>query len=156
MRTELSDTIGDYLGSEHFQFLDGELKEHAEAVLVHLLAAAARASAAFPDHADPDLFVQALTGAVPQLQLPPTVRHKAPLLLSGFCAYLAASGRHPAAAEWVDWMPGIEAGYAARLRDDGTIRGSTVRGKLARVGRNDPCPCGSGRKFKKCCIQLLG
>jgi hypothetical protein len=22
---------------------------------------------------------------------------------------------------------------------------------LPRVGRNDPCPCGSGRKFKKCC-----
>lgn len=21
-----------------------------------------------------------------------------------------------------------------------------------RVGRNDPCPCGSGRKFKKCCL----
>jgi hypothetical protein len=21
----------------------------------------------------------------------------------------------------------------------------------ARIGRNDPCPCGSGRKFKKCC-----
>ena len=21
----------------------------------------------------------------------------------------------------------------------------------AKVGRNDPCPCGSGRKFKKCC-----
>jgi uncharacterized protein len=22
-----------------------------------------------------------------------------------------------------------------------------------RVGRNDPCPCGSGRKFKKCCLH---
>ena len=22
---------------------------------------------------------------------------------------------------------------------------------MARTGRNDPCPCGSGRKFKKCC-----
>jgi hypothetical protein len=22
-----------------------------------------------------------------------------------------------------------------------------------RVGRNDPCPCGSGKKFKKCCLQ---
>ena len=22
-----------------------------------------------------------------------------------------------------------------------------------RVGRNDPCPCGSGLKFKKCCLQ---
>ena len=21
------------------------------------------------------------------------------------------------------------------------------------IGRNDPCPCGSGRKFKKCCLQ---
>ncbi|MFC4024726.1 SEC-C metal-binding domain-containing protein [Oceanobacillus longus] len=20
-----------------------------------------------------------------------------------------------------------------------------------RIGRNDPCPCGSGKKFKKCC-----
>jgi len=23
----------------------------------------------------------------------------------------------------------------------------------AKVGRNDPCPCGSGRKYKKCCGQ---
>ncbi len=21
-----------------------------------------------------------------------------------------------------------------------------------KVGRNDPCPCGSGRKYKKCCL----
>jgi SWIM/SEC-C metal-binding protein len=22
-----------------------------------------------------------------------------------------------------------------------------------RIGRNDPCPCGSGKKFKKCCVD---
>lgn len=22
-----------------------------------------------------------------------------------------------------------------------------------KVGRNDPCPCGSGKKFKKCCLN---
>lgn len=22
-----------------------------------------------------------------------------------------------------------------------------------RVGRNDPCPCGSGKKYKKCCMN---
>lgn len=22
---------------------------------------------------------------------------------------------------------------------------------MTRVGRNDPCPCGSGKKYKKCC-----
>ena len=21
----------------------------------------------------------------------------------------------------------------------------------AKIGRNDPCPCGSGKKYKKCC-----
>jgi hypothetical protein len=25
-----------------------------------------------------------------------------------------------------------------------------------KVGRNDPCPCGSGKKFKKCCIKKHG
>ena len=24
---------------------------------------------------------------------------------------------------------------------------------LKTIGRNDPCPCGSGKKFKKCCLQ---
>lgn len=29
----------------------------------------------------------------------------------------------------------------------------TVRPRpAAPVGRNDPCPCGSGRKFKRCCL----
>jgi uncharacterized protein YecA (UPF0149 family) len=23
---------------------------------------------------------------------------------------------------------------------------------LRRVGRNEPCPCGSGRKYKRCCL----
>lgn len=27
----------------------------------------------------------------------------------------------------------------------------TIRSEKASVGRNDPCPCGSGRKYKKCC-----
>ncbi len=24
---------------------------------------------------------------------------------------------------------------------------------MAKTGRNDPCPCGSGKKYKKCCIS---
>lgn len=23
-----------------------------------------------------------------------------------------------------------------------------------KVGRNEPCPCGSGKKFKKCCLVM--
>ncbi len=35
---------------------------------------------------------------------------------------------------------------------DGEIpKPQTQRKEGPRVGRNDPCPCGSGKKFKKCC-----
>jgi hypothetical protein len=27
---------------------------------------------------------------------------------------------------------------------------------MSGVGRNDPCPCGSGKKFKKCCLSAVG
>jgi uncharacterized protein YecA (UPF0149 family) len=27
------------------------------------------------------------------------------------------------------------------------------RSKFEGVGRNDPCPCGSGKKFKRCCLE---
>jgi len=33
----------------------------------------------------------------------------------------------------------------------GGSKGETVKREAPKVGRNDPCPCGSGKKFKKCC-----
>lgn len=29
----------------------------------------------------------------------------------------------------------------------------TVRRENPKIGRNDPCPCGSGKKYKKCCLR---
>jgi uncharacterized protein YecA (UPF0149 family) len=26
---------------------------------------------------------------------------------------------------------------------------------VPKANRNDPCPCGSGRKYKKCCLSNL-
>ena len=30
---------------------------------------------------------------------------------------------------------------------------ATFRRESPKVGRNDPCPCGSGKKYKKCCLK---
>ncbi len=44
------------------------------------------------------------------------------------------------------------------VREDGEwffLDGETVRPQQAhsvKVGRNTPCPCGSGKKYKKCCL----
>jgi len=34
-----------------------------------------------------------------------------------------------------------------------TVKKQPVRNKDKKVGPNDPCPCGSGKKYKKCCMQ---
>jgi SEC-C motif-containing protein len=34
---------------------------------------------------------------------------------------------------------------------DGMIRPARTGNTGSRAGRNDPCPCGSGKKFKRCC-----
>ena len=37
--------------------------------------------------------------------------------------------------------------------DEGTRKDTAPAAKTTRVGRNEPCPCGSGRKYKKCCAE---
>ena len=37
--------------------------------------------------------------------------------------------------------------------DESTVKKAPVRTSANKVGPNDPCPCGSGLKYKKCCMQ---
>ena len=155
MDQNLENYVSDYVSSEYFSFLTGAVREHAESVLAHFLREAASAAPHFPDEADAKLFSRVLIERVARLDLPQVVRRGVPKLLVAFFEYLEASGKYPDAGEWVEWMPDIEAQYLARFREDGSVKGETVRKKFADVGRNDPCPCGSGKKFKKCCMALL-
>ena len=34
---------------------------------------------------------------------------------------------------------------------DGSLEAKPVVRSSPKIGRNDPCPCGSGLKYKKCC-----
>ncbi|MBO4548200.1 MAG: SEC-C domain-containing protein [Abditibacteriota bacterium] len=39
------------------------------------------------------------------------------------------------------------------MEGGGEARGSAPKARqIPKVGRNEPCPCGSGKKFKKCCL----
>ncbi len=44
-------------------------------------------------------------------------------------------------------MGGLARPDANRIQQSSHIAGHS------KVGRNDPCPCGSGKKYKKCCLQ---
>jgi len=44
-----------------------------------------------------------------------------------------------------------ETGTAAATKSE--VKKQPVRNAAKKVGPNDPCPCGSGKKYKKCCMQ---
>lgn len=57
-----------------------------------------------------------------------------------------------AKAEWLYTLPQWEDVLPKEKRDE--ITKEYKKSKIAvstKVGRNDPCPCGSGKKYKKCC-----
>lgn len=57
-----------------------------------------------------------------------------------------------AKAKWLYTLPGWDDIYSPEKRRE--IRDKWQKDKQAvsnKIGRNDPCPCGSGKKYKKCC-----
>ena len=80
-------------------------------------------------------------GADPQSNTP-QIRRSAPVTLNDPTA-------QPSAFSGGSTMASAGAPVPARTGgDDAKVK--TVRRDVAKVGRNDPCPCGSGKKFKKC------
>ena len=51
-----------------------------------------------------------------------------------------AEGENPEGSQW--------------LYDEGHITPRTVVRATPKTGRNDPCPCGSGKKYKHCCLNI--
>lgn len=60
------------------------------------------------------------------------------------------------------WHPNIFLDDVLRLEIDSclrrheiTTRRASIKARFPNVGRNDPCPCHSGKKFKRCCGNML-
>jgi len=60
---------------------------------------------------------------------------------------------HGARAEWLYNLPEWEGVLDAARRKEilQQWRGDNIAKAVAKPGRNEPCPCGSGRKYKHCC-----
>lgn len=145
------DYIAEYAESEHFLFLTPEAKEHAEAALAAFCERAADRGAPTLAALTPSLTEIVLLQDMPRLGLPPAAKRAFPELLAGFFGFLRTTGRFPAAGALEICAEALAPKYKASLREDGSVKGETIRKVSTEVGRNDPCFCGSGLKYKKCC-----
>jgi yecA family protein len=108
-----------------------------------------------PGTDEPEALARFATGYVHGAELDPTWMKSADrlALLAPF-AFLA--GRLDLVPEDAQRMFGEDAGRALALQQLGALVLQTYtafRGPahVPHIGRNDPCPCGSGKKYKKCC-----
>lgn len=63
---------------------------------------------------------------------------------------LKAKASHPSSSSS---SSALVDGQSNSSREDNS-KEQTFRRETPKVGRNDPCPCGSGKKYKQCCGQL--
>jgi SEC-C motif len=155
MLNVLESYIDEFCESGYFLLLDPSVKEHGLGIIVAFLRECRDRGAVSPGAVTIEIFEQSLFDGMARLELPLLVRKGIPTLLSAFFTYVSESGKYPPALPWSGWIESLSSGYMQKFRQDGSVKGDTFEKKYSDVNRNDPCPCGSGKKFKKCCMKLL-
>jgi hypothetical protein len=146
------DWVHEFVQSFDFQFLDASLQDGGEEALLEVVRLIQRLEPQFP-------ITQGVWGATQWRSVLETVQKtNLPIPVRRHLAHLCAewvdwtsNHPYPAAKEWSSDLHALEGVLAGNLREDGTVRGQTVVNKGQKLGPNDPCPCGSGKKWKKCC-----
>jgi hypothetical protein len=105
----------------------------------------------------------------PGVKLPPNISAKdikamlqSPqgMVVTDFVTFCQEKGIDPDAASMDDpqmqelnkeWMSTPREAFDGKTPAQMMGKVETFRRENPRVGRNDPCPCGSGKKYKKCC-----
>ena len=145
-RQKIENWASDFCGSDAALSLSSGTREYAPELLTTFLVAACEARDVEPEDIEESDLKPALL-KLARLQLPGSVKLEIPTLCGAMLADLEFQGR-------LSGGRGLGA-YVRALKDafDESAAGKPkpIKRPGSRIGRNDPCPCGSGRKYKKCC-----
>jgi hypothetical protein len=132
--------VSEYLTSTQGEMQVRSFGQNAGQVLVAFM----QGTGADPAELDePSIRDGVAIGLGPQ-QLEQTEREGVPGLLEDFLAYCETAGR---------LSGGTDLGNYARVTAAAHLLKKQVRKPTIKVGPNEPCPCGSGKKYKKCCMH---
>lgn len=147
-REKIENWVGDFCGSDAARSFSSGIREYAPELLTNFLVAACGARDVEPDEIEESDVKPALL-KLAKLQLPASIKPEVPALCGAMLADLESQGRLGGGR--------VLGAYTRALKDafvdaaSGKLKPVTRAG--SRIGRNDPCPCGSGKKYKKCCAK---
>jgi len=144
---QIESWVDDFCGSTGFRDRPSPAREYAPEVLVRFLSTACEARDVEPAEVEgPDLRAGLLRG-VAKLSIPESVRPAIPALCAAFLAEMEAQGRIADGRSMGLYVGALSGAFA----EASSVKPVPFVSPTTKIGRNDPCPCGSGRKYKKCC-----
>jgi hypothetical protein len=151
LRETIENWVGDFCQSDalpdHVPNASSEFLAAAPMVLTQFLwAACTHADRSPGDLEQEDLNVAFLESVAP-LTLPREIHDRVPRLCSAFLGYLETAGRLGGGRELGTYLKALRPKYA----EIAAGKPKPLKNPGSKLGRNDPCPCGSGKKYKKCC-----
>ncbi len=143
---------GDFAESFGAAQIHPAARNHVPEILGHFGKSVRAIDTNFPDSVRPGTFASVIHDEMPRLRLPDAAKGQVPEVVALFLEYLQETGRLGEGDEWAGEIRRAKDAPRPRGKPEGVAKGVTIRkDPAAAVGRNDPCPCGSGKKFKKCC-----
>lgn len=145
----LENWASDYANSDRIRRFSPATREFATALLTEFVTAACAVRDVEPDDLQDADVKQSLLSRVARLQLPAQARTEATALCADFLTALQEDGRLANGRALAAYTRALGAAF-----DEATGgKQKPITNPGSKLGRNDPCPCGSGQKFKKCCMK---
>ncbi len=142
--------VSDFLERPAAEEPAARVGSNAAAVLVAFMEGACHGGVA-PADIEGNEVAHSMFDHVSQVALPPAAKDAVPTLVAGFLADLEAVGRLAGGRA----LAAQVRASAPAFRDRAAGRVQQAKRAAAKIGRNDPCPCGSGKKYKRCCMNAL-
>ena len=143
---------GDFAESFAASHFEPPTRDRIPEILHHFGESTRRLDSDFPDHVAPATFGTVFREHLARLVMTPSVREDVPEVIARFFEFLQDGGRIGDGYAWAEQVRALSVPSRPANLVQTTPKVAPIRKAVnASVGRNDPCPCGSGKKYKKCC-----
>ncbi len=148
---QIENWASDFLIDDAGDRVDKVVAPFAMQILTTFLTHACSIRQIAPQELEEEDIRQGFLGGLKSLAIPDDGQPMIPQLIGDFLADMQRRGRLAGGEAHGAMVIAMKDGFLRDLRD--TV--APIERVASKIGRNDPCPCGSGRKYKKCCLHLL-
>ncbi len=146
----IANWVSDFCESEAAARLPSGVAEVAGPVLEAFMTSACARRDVAPDEIEREDIRHGLLEGLARIKLSTNVMKRVPALVGEFLSALERQGRLGGGASLGAYARALKVAHDESARD--VV--APIRRGASKLGPNDPCPCGSGRKYKKCCKRM--